>query len=208
MKQEINIEVENAIKAIEFLKKEEAIDFMSKAADMIATCFKNNGKIVIAGNGGSLCDAMHFAEEFTAFFRKKRKALPAIALSDPGHLTAVSNDTEYEYVFQRGVEAFVKKEDIFIALTTSGNSKNLVNAIFAAKKIGAKSISFLGKTGGSTKGLSDLEIIIYGFETSDRIQEAHMAMIHIIIAMVEKIVFEPKELLKELSKASCKSFNG
>ncbi|NGX34406.1 MAG: Phosphoheptose isomerase [Candidatus Anoxychlamydiales bacterium] len=198
MKKDINLALEDAIKAITFLKQDRSIAFIENAAHMIANAFKNGKKIVIAGNGGSLCDAIHFAEEFTGYFRKKRKALPAIALADPGLLSCVSNDEGFEFVFSRAAEAYLNEDDIFVSLTTSGNSKNLLNAIKVAKEKKAKTITFLGKTGGFTKGLSDLEILIEGFKTSDRIQEAHMAMIHIIIEMVEKILFAPIELLKKL----------
>ena len=198
MKQDIKEAVLDAIKAISFLKEDKSISFMEKAAQMIAKCFKQGNKIVIAGNGGSLADAMHFAEELTGYFRKKRKALPAIALSDPSHLTCVSNDAGFEFVFSRALEAYLQKGDIFIALTTSGNSLNIYNAIKVAQEKRAQTISFLGKTGGMVKGFSDLEIIIEGFSTSDRIQEAHMTMIHIIIEMVEKKLFDPTNLLEKL----------
>ncbi len=202
MKKDINLALDNALKAIAFLKRDKSISFIENAANMIANTFKNGKKIVIAGNGGSLCDAIHFAEEFTGYFRKKRKALPAIALADPGLISCVSNDEGFEFVFSRAAEAYLNEGDIFISLTTSGNSKNLFNAIKIAKEKKAKTITFLGKTGGFIKGLSDLEILIEGFTTSDRIQEAHMTMIHIIIEMVEKIMFAPIELLKKLkSKA-------
>jgi D-sedoheptulose 7-phosphate isomerase len=200
MKKEISLAVNDAIRAIEFLKKENSISFIYEAAKMIALTFKNENKIVIAGNGGSLCDAMHFAEELTGYFRKKRKALAAIAICEPGHLTCVSNDEGYDYVFSRAAEAYLLKNDIFISLTTSGNSKNLLNAINVAKQKKAKTITFLGKTGGLMKGISDLEIVVEGFSTSDRIQEAHMAMIHIIIEIVEKLLFSPVEVLKEMQK--------
>ena len=198
MKQDITKSVLDAIEAISFLKQDKSLSFIENAAKMIAKCFKGGNKIVIAGNGGSLCDAMHFAEEFTGYFRKKRKALPAIALSEPSHLTCVSNDAGFEFVFSRAAEAYLQKDDIFISLTTSGNSQNIFNAIKVAKDKKAKTISFLGKTGGMVKDLSDLEIIIDGFATSDRIQEAHMTMIHIIIEMVEKQLFAPTALLKKL----------
>lgn len=202
MKKDINLAVDNAIKAISFLKQEKSVSFIENAAHMIANAFKDGKKIVIAGNGGSLCDAIHFAEEFTGYFRKKRKALPAIALADPGLLSCISNDEGFEFVFSRQAEAYLNENDVFISLTTSGNSKNLLNAINVAKDKKAKTITFLGKSGGFTKGLSDLEILIEGFTTSDRIQEAHMSMIHIIIEMVEKLLFSPIELLKKLqSKA-------
>ncbi|NGX29765.1 MAG: Phosphoheptose isomerase [Candidatus Anoxychlamydiales bacterium] len=198
MKKDINLAVDDAIRAITFLKQDKSISFIENAAKMIADAFKNEKKIVIAGNGGSLCDAIHFAEEFTGYFRKKRKALPAIALADPGLLSCVSNDEGFEFVFSRAAEAYLNEDDIFVSLTTSGNSKNLLNAIKVATEKKAKTITFLGKTGGFTKDLSDLEILVEGFSTSDRIQEAHMAMIHIIIEMVEKIMFAPIDLLKKL----------
>ncbi len=198
MKKDINLAVDDSIRAISFLKQDRSISFIENSAKMIANAFKNGKKIVIAGNGGSLCDAIHFAEEFTGYFRKKRKALPAIALADPGLLSCVSNDEGFEFVFSRALEAYLNEDDIFVSLTTSGNSKNLFNAIKVAKEKNAKTITFLGKTGGFTKDLSDLEILVEGFSTSDRIQEAHMAMIHIIIEMVEKIMFTPIDLLKKL----------
>ena len=198
MKKDINLAVDDSIRAISFLKQDRSISFIENSAKMIANAFKNGKKIVIAGNGGSLCDAIHFAEEFTGYFRKKRKALPAIALADPGLLSCVSNDEGFEFVFSRAAEAYLNEDDIFVSLTTSGNSKNLLNAIKVAKQKNARTITFLGKTGGFTKDLSDLEILVEGFSTSDRIQEAHMAMIHIIIEMVEKIMFTPIDLLKKL----------
>ncbi len=188
---EIESSVSDAIAAIQYLKREESLDFISNASDLIAQCFDRGGKLLIAGNGGSLCDAMHFAEELTGLFREKRKALPALVLSDSGHMSCVANDLGFEHVFSRGVEAFGNSSDIFIALTTSGNSDNLYRAVLTAKEKGLKTVSFLGKTGGKMKGLSDLEWIVSGFRYSDRIQEAHMAAIHIIIEIVEKKLFQP-----------------
>lgn len=181
--------VDDGVRAIEFLKKPESLVFIQNAARMISECFKNGNKLLIAGNGGSLCDAMHFAEELTGIFRYKRKALPAIALSDPGHLSCMANDIGYHDVFSRGVEALGREGDVFVALTTSGNSQNIVLAVEMAKAMGLKTISFLGKTGGKLKGVSDLEWIIQGFSYSDRIQEAHMTAIHIIIEMIENELF-------------------
>ena len=190
MKEEIKLAVDGAIKAVSKLKEDRGIDFINSCAEMIAACFQKGNKIIVAGNGGSLCDAMHFAEELTGFFRDKRKALPAIVLSEPGHLTCVGNDVGFDHVFSRGVEAFGKKDDIFIGLTTSGNSQNILNAVMTAKKMGVKTICFLGKGGGKMKGLCELEWVVDGFKTSDRIQEAHMSAIHIIIEIVEKIIFK------------------
>jgi len=181
--------VEEGIRAIQCLRDPKAIAFIKQAAHMIANCFENKGKLLIAGNGGSLCDAMHFAEELTGVFREERRALPAIALSCPGHLTCTANDLGFEGVFSRGVQAYGHAGDIFVALTTSGNSQNLVEAVKEAHSKGLKVLAFLGKTGGKLKGIADLEWIVDGFKYSDRIQEAHMAAIHIIIEMVEKKLF-------------------
>lgn len=189
MKNHILKAVEDGIRAIEFLKDPQSLHFIEKAAREMADCFRSGGKLLIAGNGGSLCDAMHFAEELTGVFRDKRRALPAIAIADPGHLTCTANDLGYEGVFTRAIEALGKPGDIFVCLTTSGNSANLVHAVPAARALGLKTIAFLGKKGGKLKGCSDLEWIIDGFAYSDRIQEAHMTAIHIIIEMIEKELF-------------------
>ena len=190
LKEAIIHSTNEAVVAAKCLLKEDALTFIERLAMLIADCYKNGNKIVIAGNGGSLCDAMHFAEELTGFFRQKRRALPAIALSDPGHLTCVSNDIGYDEVFARGVEAYGQEGDVFIALTTSGNSPNLVKAALVAKQRGLKTVMFLGKSGGALKGKGDLEWIVSGFTFSDRVQEAHMAAIHIVIEMVERLLFE------------------
>lgn len=201
MREKILSSVEESIQAIKKLKEKKALDFIEKLSYKIAECFSKEKKIIIAGNGGSLCDGMHFAEELTGFFRKKRRAFPAIVLSEPGHLTCCGNDIGYEYVFSRGVEAFGKKEDIFIALTTSGNSRNLLYALEEAKKRGLITVCFLGKQGGKMAGLADLEWIVDGFSTSDRVQEVHMAAIHIIIEIVEYHL-APKEIVKKMQKVS------
>ena len=185
--------VKKGLEAMEMLQSPAGLKFIESVAWAIIDCFKNRGKLLIAGNGGSLCDAMHFAEELTGYFRKKRPALPAIALADPGHLSCVGNDTSFDEVFARGIEAHGNHGDLFIALSTSGNSKNLVRAVEVAKERKLQVITFLGKTGGVLKGMGDYEWVVSGFEYSDRIQEAHMAAIHIIIEMVEKELFFPVE---------------
>ena len=190
MQKEIEYAVDEAIRAIILLKEEKSMSFIENASQLIAECFTKGGKLLIAGNGGSLCDAMHFAEELTGQFRYARKALPAIALSDPGHLSCTANDMGFDLVFARAIEALAKPEDLFIALTTSGNSINLFKAMLTAQKKGLKTIAFLGKTGGKLKGMSDLEWVVSGFEFSDRIQEAHMTAIHIIIEQVETLLFQ------------------
>lgn len=192
MRKEILQAVEDGIKAIEFLKTPISLEFIEAAARAIAECFRSGNKLLIAGNGGSMCDALHFAEELTAQFRGPRPALPAIALSEQGFLTAVGNDMGFDQVFSRGVEALGQKGDLFISLTTSGNSPNLIRAVQMAKKKGVGTIAFLGKSGGALKGECDLEWLVPNFKYSDRIQEAHMTAIHIIIELVELELFAPK----------------
>ena len=192
MRQNILTSVQEGVQAIEFLKLSSSLQFIEQAAASLCQCFQRGGKILLAGNGGSLCDAMHFAEELTGFYRQKRPALPAIAFSDPGHMSCVANDVGYEYVFSRAVEALGKPEDVLVVMTTSGNSQNLVKAVSTAKQKGLYTIGFLGKSGGELKGQCDLELIVNGFLYSDRIQEAHMTAIHIVIEKVEKALFIEK----------------
>lgn len=189
MRQLLLKSVQEAVRAVALLQEESTLDFIEKAAERVARCYEKKGKLLIAGNGGSLCDAMHFAEELTGQFRAKRAALPAIALSDPGHLTCVGNDFGFNAIFSRGVEAHGRPGDVFIALTTSGNSPNLIEAVMMAKKKGMETIGFLGKTGGTLRGVCDLELIVSGFPFSDRIQEVHMTIIHILIELVEQRLF-------------------
>jgi D-sedoheptulose 7-phosphate isomerase len=181
--------IDDSIQALMQLKQPKGLTFIETAATMLAECFKAGNKVIVAGNGGSLCDAAHFAEELTGFFRRFRPALPAIALTEAGHITCTANDLGFEWIFARGVQAYGKPGDIFVGLTTSGNSPNIVKAVEIAQSLNLKTITFLGKSGGKLKGVADLELIIDGFETSDRIQEAHMAAIHIIIEMVEHHLF-------------------
>lgn len=189
MQKKILEAIEDCIQAVEQLKQPRCIAFIEEAAAALSACFQKGCKIIIAGNGGSLCDASHFAEELTGYFRSARRALPAIALSDPGHITCTANDRGFEWVFARGIEAYGKPGDLFIGLTTSGNSPNMILAFEQAKQQGLQTIAFLGKSGGRLKGVADLELNIEGFKTSDRIQEAHMAAIHLIIELVEAHLF-------------------
>ena len=196
--------VDDAICVISQLKEERHLSFIEESAAMIAEAFKSGNKVLICGNGGSMCDAAHFAEELTGVFRNKRRALPALVLSEPGHLTCVANDIGYEWVFARGVEAFGKQGDVCIGLSTSGNSKNVVLALQQAQIMGLRTIALLGRTGGKIKGLADLEMCITEFPGSDRIQEAHMAAMHIIIELVEEKLFEAGFLHVHLLAPACK----
>lgn len=171
-----------------FIKEEEKRKETEKVAKVLAKVFNNGNKVLICGNGGSNCDALHFAEEFTGRFRGDRRALPAIAISESSHITCVGNDYGFDYVFSRGVEAYGKSGDMFIGISTSGNSGNVIKAVEAAKKIGMKTCVLLGKDGGKLKEMCDYEFIIPG-KTSDRVQEIHMMILHIIIEGVERIMF-------------------
>lgn len=189
MKNKLLNAIDDCLRAVEQLKLPSSLLFIQQSTQALAECFARGNKVILAGNGGSLCDAAHFAEELTGVFRKIRPALPAIALTEAGHLTCTGNDLGFERVFSRGVEAFGQSGDIFIGLTTSGNSPNIVLAFEEAQRKGLQTIAFLGKGGGRLKGVADLELIIEGFSTSDRIQEAHMAAIHLIIEQVENLMF-------------------
>ena len=171
-----------------FVENEENIEKTEKIAQELALAYKNGKKSLIAGNGGSNCDAMHFAEEFTGRFRKDRRALPSISISDSSHITCVGNDYGFDFVFAKGVEAFGQEGDFFFGISTSGNSKNIIEAVKSAKERNLKTVALLGKDGGKLKGACDYEFIIPG-ETSDRIQEVHMMILHIIIEGVERILF-------------------
>lgn len=171
-----------------FIEQEEKDRTTEKIAEELSEVFTNGNKVLICGNGGSNCDALHFAEEFTGRFRKERRALPAIAISDSSHITCVGNDYGFDYIFSKGVEAYGKEGDMFIGISTSGNSGNVIKAVEKAKELGMKTVALLGKDGGKLKGMCDYEFIIPG-ETSDRIQEIHMMILHIIIEGVERIMF-------------------
>lgn len=172
----------------DFIANSENISRVDKLAELMADRFNQGNKVIIFGNGGSACDAAHFAEEFTGRYRKDRRALPVITVNDAGHITCVSNDYGFEEVFSRMVEAFCSDQDIVIGLSTSGNSTNVIKAMEAAKSRNAVTVALIGKDGGKMKGLYDFEWIIPG-ETSDRIQEIHMLILHILIEGVERILF-------------------
>ena len=171
-----------------FVENEENIEKTEKIAQELAQAYKNGKKSLIAGNGGSNCDAMHFAEEFTGRFRNDRRALPSISISDSSHITCVGNDYGFDFIFAKGVEAFGQEGDFFFGISTSGNSKNIIEAVKSAKERNLNTVALLGKDGGKLKGVCDYEFIIPG-ETSDRIQEVHMMILHIIIEGVERILF-------------------
>lgn len=180
---------DDVVEMAKFVSSPTAVQVMTQLSHLIANAFASGHKVLVAGNGGSMCDAAHFAEELTGCFRKPRRALPAIVLSEPGHLSCVGNDFGFHEVFRRGVEAFGQKEDVFIALSTSGNSHNIVLAVEAAKARGMKTVCFLGKGGGALFNAADVQLVVPTAATSDRIQEVHMACLHIVIEGVEAVLF-------------------
>ncbi len=169
-----------------FLQDDANIEAIQKAAVLLADSFKAGGKVLSCGNGGSHCDAMHFAEELTGRYRENRPGYPAIAISDVSHISCVSNDFGYEYVFSRYVEAVGKVGDVLLGISTSGNSGNIIKAISAAREKGMKVITLTGKDGGKMAGSADIEIRVPHFGYADRIQEIHIKVIHILIQLIEK----------------------
>ncbi|MBS9435652.1 D-sedoheptulose 7-phosphate isomerase [Photorhabdus noenieputensis] len=170
----------------QFLSDDANIEAIQKAVVLLADSFKAGGKVLSCGNGGSHCDAMHFAEELTGRYRENRPGYPAIAISDVSHLSCVSNDFGYEFVFSRYVEAVGKEGDVLLGISTSGNSGNIIKAIEAARLKGMKVITLTGKDGGKMAGTADVEIRVPHFGYADRIQEIHIKVIHILIQLIEK----------------------
>lgn len=173
-----------------FISDEGNFDKVQRAGDLLVEMFRNGGKVFSCGNGGSLCDAMHFAEELTGRFRNDRPALPALAIADASHLTCVSNDMGYEAVFGRYIEALGKPGDVLFAISTSGNSGNVLEAIRVARAKQMKVIGLTGKTGGKMKELCDVSIVVPWKEYSDRVQEIHIKIIHILIEYIEQALFQ------------------
>ena len=189
MKKNIEISLkESAENLADFAVNERNIKIIEQISNKIATAFKNGNKVLICGNGGSTTDAMHFAEELTGRFRKDRRALPAIALTDPSHITCVANDYGFEEIFARGVEAYGKEGDVLIAISTSGNSQNIINAVNTAADKKMVTFGLLGKDGGRLNDKCGIQLIAPG-ETTDRIQEIHITVLHIIIETIERILF-------------------
>ncbi|MBU2515338.1 D-sedoheptulose 7-phosphate isomerase [bacterium] len=170
-----------------FLSSPANIDSVTLLAQKIADTLRSGNKLISCGNGGSMCDAMHFAEEFTGRFRNDRRSLPAIAISDPSHLTCTANDYGFDAVFSRYIEGLGNSGDLLLGLSTSGNSPNIVKAVQTAKEKNIFTVGLLGKSGGDLKTRVDLPIVVPA-ETSDRIQEIHIKIIHITIEAVEALL--------------------
>ena len=172
----------------QFIDDAEQFPRVRLLADVLAGTFRGGGKVLSCGNGGSMSDAMHFAEEWSGRYRKDRAPLPAIALSDPGHMSCVANDFGYAEVFARQVMALGRDGDLLFMLSTSGNSMNLLRAADEGRKKGMTIVALLGKGGGKLASLCDVSVIVPG-ATPDRIQELHIKIIHIVIESVERELF-------------------
>jgi len=173
-----------------FLAEPANLAAIARAAGLIAASLRAGGKVLTCGNGGSLCDAQHFAEELSGRYRQNRRALAAIALTEASHMTCVANDFGFDFVFSRFVEALGRPGDVLLAISTSGNSPNILNAAEAARAAGVRVVSLTGKDGGKLAALSDVEIRVPHFGYADRIQEVHIKAIHIMIMLIEKLVIE------------------
>jgi len=170
----------------EFLKDDQNLVRIKEAGDLMVSALQDGMKIISCGNGGSMCDAMHFAEELTGRFRNDRPPVAAISISDPAHITCTANDYNFEKVFSRYVEAVGRPGDVLLAISTSGNSLNVIRAAETARQKGLKVIGLTGRDGGTLSGLCDVEIRAPWSEYSDRAQEIHIKVIHCLISYIEK----------------------
>lgn len=169
-----------------FLSEDENIQKIEAAGNLLCQAFEKGSKVISCGNGGSMCDAMHFAEELTGRFRENRKPLAAVSISDPSHLSCVANDYGYDEVFSRYIQALGNAGDVLLAISTSGNSKNVLKGIEAARENGMKVIGLTGKDGGAIGPLCDIEIRAPQSDYADRAQEIHIKVIHSLIHYVEE----------------------
>ena len=171
-----------------FIGRPEHLTAIERAARLMADALKNGRKIISCGNGGSHCDAMHFAEELSGRYRNDRRALAAIAISDSSHITCVGNDYGYDSVFSRFVEGLGNEGDVLMGISTSGNSANVIRAVETARQRGMTVVLLTGKDGGKLAGQADVEIRVPHFGYADRIQEIHIKVIHLFILLIEKLV--------------------
>ena len=186
----------------QFLQDSNNIEIIDKIVHLTASVFQRRGRVFACGNGGSMCDAMHFAQEWTGRFRMDREALPALALSDAAHITCVANDFGYKEIFSRQILAFGHSKDLLIVISTSGNSENILEAVKAAKSRDITVFGLLGRGGGKVKQHCDVCLVAPG-DTADRIQEIHMMVLHIVIQATEELIFD-RTLKKIQFSDSCK----
>ena len=171
------------------MANETAIDAISQGGQLLVDVFRANGRVFSCGNGGSMCDAMHFAEELTGRYRLDRAALGATAISDPGHLTCAANDFGYDQVFSRYLEAHGRRGDCLVALSTSGTSKNVLRAAETARALGMGVISLTGRDSDALRQLSSVYICTPAGKFADRVQELHIKVLHIFIELIERSLF-------------------
>jgi D-sedoheptulose 7-phosphate isomerase len=181
------LEAKTALDAL--LANETALARIEAAARLLVGTFRQRGRVYSCGNGGSMSDAMHFAEELTARYRKDRPGLPAIAISDPSHLTCVGNDFGYDDVFARFIEAHGRAGDCLLAISTSGKSANVLKAARAAKALDMRVIALTGKPGAALEQIADIALCTPGGAYADRVQELHIKVIHILIELIEREMF-------------------
>ena len=173
-----------------FINTPSALIAIKNATDIMVACVASGNKIISCGNGGSMSDAMHFAEELTGRFRNNRKSIAAIAISDPSHITCTANDYGFEHIFSRYIEGVAKQGDVLLAISTSGNSKNIVEAVKAAKEKQMKVVALTGKDGGKLADMVDIEIRAPFSTYADKAQEIHIKVIHILIKNMEQELFK------------------
>ena len=173
----------------QFLSDPSKLDAIEKAADCLVDALQQGKKILSCGNGGSHCDAMHFAEELSGRYRENRPALAAMAISDPSHITCVSNDFGYNYIYSRFIEGLGNQGDVLVGISTSGQSANIIEAVKAAQEKGMKVVLLTGKDGGALAGMGAIEIRVDHLGFADRIQEIHIKVIHILIQLIEAKFF-------------------
>jgi len=166
-----------------------ALAAISEAGELLAAAFRSRNRVFSCGNGGSMCDAMHFAEELSGRFRSDRPALAAVAISDPSHITCTGNDYGFDQVFSRYLEAHGRPDDILLAISTSGESRNVLLAANRARELRLKVIALTGKEGSTLGRAADVEICAPGGAYADRAQELHIKVIHILIELVERAMF-------------------
>lgn len=185
-KETIRKHFDEAAEVLESFNNDENHTKIANAIILMSKALSNGNKIISCGNGGSMCDAMHFAEELSGKFRNDRKGLAALSISDPSHITCVANDYGFDEIFSRYVEAVGNEGDILLGISTSGNSGNVINAVKVARKQGIKTIVLTGKTGGALAELADLEIRAPQSKYADRAQEIHIKVIHTLIYGIER----------------------
>ena len=182
---QIKKQFEESQRILSEFQTEENFQKINTAIELMSAALKNGNKIISCGNGGSMCDAMHFAEELSGRFRNNRKGLAAVSISDTSHISCVANDFGYDFVFSRYIEALGQSGDVLVGISTSGSSKNVILAVEEAKKKGMKTLVLTGKDGGKLAGLADLEIRAPYSEFADRAQEIHIKIIHNFILGIE-----------------------